>query len=203
MSLTHPSAHEAIRYLEIVEEEEDDSISDKFFYSISERYMGILLYKINMCRCCLKHTGISPDDRCDDVSCQCQCRHYRRWLYRSLVLYSDAKTPCDEEIEEPCTDLIDDDKMPDYEDVIVDDDKMPDYEDVIVDDDKMSDYEDVIVDDDKMPDDEDVIVDDDKLPDYEDVIVDDDKLPDYEDVILDNYEYTYQQLYQQEEGYSI
>ena len=86
MSLTQ----EAINFLEILQDEVEkepqyDSFTEKLVDNLNEQELGMCLFKLNKCTCCLKHTSQGPGFI---NNCECKCRHFRRWIYRALATYS-------------------------------------------------------------------------------------------------------------------
>jgi len=133
------STQEAINFLEILQDEVENepqynSFTEKLVNNLNEQELGLCLFKLNKCTCCLKHTSQGPGFI---NNCECKCRHFRRWIYRALATYSGKQlviqkhhTENPECIEpgayEPAEHSGDD--LPDYEDVV---DDLPDYEDVV------------------------------------------------------------------------
>lgn len=178
MSLTNISTQEAIYFLETLQDEVEkepqyDSFTEKLVDNLNEQELGMCLFKLNKCTCCLKHTSQEPGFI---NNCECKCRHYRRWIYRALATYSGKQLV----IQKHHTENPECIEPGAYEPEAYEPEA---YEKAEHSSDDLLDYEDVV----------------DDLPDYEDV---DDDLPDYEDVV-DAYRDTYLNIDNLEHGYWV
>ena len=134
MILTNISTQEAIYFLEILQDEVEkepqyDSFTEKLVDNLNEQELGMCLFKLNKCTCCLKHTSQDPGFI---NNCECKCRHFRRWIYRALATYSGKKIVIQKHhTENPeCTEPGAYEPEA-YEKAEHPSDDLPDYEDVV------------------------------------------------------------------------
>ena len=136
MSLTDISTQEAIYFLETIQDEVEnepqyDSFTEKLVDTLNEKELGMCLFKLNKCTCCLKHTSQDPGFI---NNCECKCRHFRRWLYRALATYSGDQLVIQKHnsVEVDCCNLYDVEQPGAYQQKSEQSaDYLPDYEDVV------------------------------------------------------------------------
>jgi len=75
---------------------DDTSFGEYLAHKLNEHEMIECLHVLSCCNCCEKHTCGSHELQYVELTlpqCMCQCRHYRRHLYRGIYQYANTGTP--------------------------------------------------------------------------------------------------------------
>ena len=75
---------------------DDTSFGEYLAHKLNEHEMIECLHVLSCCNCCEKHTCGSHELQYVELTlpqCMCQCRHYRRHLYRGIYQYANVGTP--------------------------------------------------------------------------------------------------------------
>ena len=82
---------------------DDTSFGEYLAHKLNEHEMIECLHVLSCCNCCEKHTCGSHELQYVELTlpqCMCQCRHYRRHLYRGIYQYANTGTPQQEPLNE-------------------------------------------------------------------------------------------------------